>query len=419
MNEIIFLVLALVTLAVNITTTMFALQRKKGLPFTLLIFSIFTVFWAFSILLSDTLSQNYSGLRGFFYLPLVLWLFEGLFFQKLFSFAMMFLLTMLQASFAELITRLFVPYGSGEYVILVFGLTVVMYAIYLFVIIKYARRLFAKLFIQGRNAEWALYSLGALLSFFVLMYLRRDPTLDPGLYFVLLVFIVWSFSMLCFAIINTHEKAKQQYEAEFARNIIFTGQEHYHRMEEMLDKIRILRHDYKYHLMATSELLHSGNAEEIDKYLNKIATQLSKQELPHYCSNPIINSLLLSYAERCNGLDITYTVEISLPKELSTQNYEMCIIVGNLLENAVDACMKIDSGRKIHLTIKPQGAQIAIMVKNSFDGLIHRDESGQLMSLKQDGGIGLQSVQAIIQQKGELVTEWNEGEFTSYVLINM
>ena len=103
----------------------------------------------------------------------------------------------------------------------------------------------------------------------------------------------------------------------------------------------------------------------------------------------------------------------------------MCIILGNLLENAVEACQKTEGG-KIELMTRTQGAHLAVMVKNSFNGTV-AEENGQPVSTKKNSnghgyrrGYGLRSVGAIAARYGgNVFTEWDTGTFTAYVMLEM
>jgi sensor histidine kinase regulating citrate/malate metabolism len=188
-------------------------------------------------------------------------------------------------------------------------------------------------------------------------------------------------------------------------------------MNKFHDTLRILRHDYKYHLDTIGELLSSGNKEETEKYLSEIKTQFANKELPVFCSNSVLNALLAGYAERCANVDISFSAKISLPDRITVPNYEMCIVLGNLLENAVEACNRQDGIRKIVVVVNTQGANLAIMVKNSYSGEVTQD-SDRLVSKKKDGGLGLRSVQAVASRhNGELMTEWDDKIFSAYVLM--
>lgn len=276
--------------------------------------------------------------------------------------------------------------------------------------------MFKKLFVYGRTAEWALYSFGAIFAFTMLTTTQIAPG-SPWHIALMLFFILWSFVVLCLAIINANEKSRHKYEAEFARDVISSGSDHYRKMNEMHDILRILRHDYKYHLDTIGELLGSGNQSQAEKYLADIQTQLDEKELPHYCSNSVLNALLASYAERCSKLEIQYGVKISIPDTITMSNYELCIVLGNLLENAVTACERQTSGRKIDVVVNTQGANLAVMVKNSYSGEIMRD-GDRIVSTKKEGGLGLRSVQAVASRHdGELMTEWDDVTFSAYVLM--
>ena len=220
---------------------------------------------------------------------------------------------------------------------------------------------------------------------------------------------------MCFAIINAHEKAKKSAEAEFAQSIVSTGREHYHKMNEMYETLGVLRHDYKYHLSAVREMLHSGDTVEAEKYLAEAERQTP--ELRRYCTNPVINALLSNYAERFDKLDICFDNSLDMPETLNVSNYDMCIIFGNLLENAAEACLTLESGRKIELAVEQNMMQLLIMVRNGFDGAITVVD-GQPASAKTDGGFGLRSVRAVAARYGgHLLTKWDGDTFTAYVAV--
>ena len=89
------------------------------------------------------------------------------------------------------------------------------------------------------------------------------------------------------------------------------------------------------------------------------------------------------------------------------------------MENAVEACKRQTGVRGIELIINTQGAHLAVMVKNNFDGEVAQTEH-KIVSRKQSGGLGLRSVQTIAARYGgELMTEWDSMTFTAYVLMMM
>lgn len=431
--EVILLsILGTVQLTINISTMFLTLPAKRSVRFSIVLLLVFTLILFGTLFLTGLINNDLANLVGLVYLPIMLWLFKGHIFQKTFAFFLQYLLTTLQISVAVATVSLFsgnenssatvvglmANSASKTEILFIFALISVLFAVYTFLVIKYGRVVFQKLFIHGHPSEWLLYSFGAVFSFAVMIVIRNS-SISAWQHIVVLLFILWSFVMLCFAVINAHEKSKQRYEAEFARDVISTGREHYQKMNEMYDTLRVMRHDYKYHLDTIGELLYSGNKTEAEKYLTDTQKQLSERQLANYCSNTVLNALLANYSERCAKMKVKYDVNVSIPKVISIPNYEMCIILGNLLENAVEASSRHNGRRRIELVINTQGTHLAIMVKNNFNGDIAQD-NGLPLSTKKDGGLGLRSVQAVAARHGgELMTEWDGTVFAAYVLMRL
>ncbi|MDR2593177.1 MAG: ATP-binding protein [Fibromonadaceae bacterium] len=212
-------------------------------------------------------------------------------------------------------------------------------------------------------------------------------------------------------------------EAEFARGIVSAERAHYQKMAEMHETLSVLRHDFKYHLKVIDELLQTGNIEKIELYLTEIRKYMPEGDLHYYCTDSVVNALLASYAKNCEKFNIKYNAKVALPKTFPVPRYDICIILGNLLENALEACKKLESGGEIDLTVKilnvkPDEQYMAIMVKNSFDGIVS-EKNGELSSTKKDGGFGLKSVKAVAERYGGHVSmERTESVFTIYVMVN-
>lgn len=406
----------LITVAVNyiLLFMIFPCRYNKRLSITITI--LFTAIYYYFLYSSGMASTVLGGFRGLVHLPLIIVLFHGQFFQKTFAAFLVMLVNGLLINPVRLIVRTLAPVGSAEYYMYLILLLLIIYIIYIVIMLMFGRNFFEKLFVNGRRIEWSIYSLGMLFSFFVMAIIKKAP-IDTWTHMTLLVFIFWGLIILCFAIINTHEKTKRRLDAEFAKDIVSSGRDHYQKMDELYDKLRMLHHDYKYHLNAALKMLASGNLDEADQYLTDVENQLSEHELKSYCSNSVINALIAVYVERCAKLNIKFNVDLVIPEPISVRDYDMCIVLGNLLENAVEACEKQKSDRNGELIVKPQGTQLVIVMRNSFDGRIIQ-KAGTPVSMKKDGGLGLRSVRAVAARYGgELLVEWDETTFTAYVYI--
>jgi len=419
MKEIALLIVPFLSVCTCIVVLILSLPCKKSVLFTvamlLLLAFVIGAIDAFFLesILPEFLKQT-RMLYSLFYLPLIIVLFKELLIKKIFSFFMVMILICVLRLSGIAIAELFIAHGENAYYLALFISTFMLYGIYIILISKFGRNLLHELFAHGHTKEWILYSFSAAASWLLLELLLPSFTSNFVLSLSVVFFVFWSFIILCFAIINTHAKAKFKYEAEFADSIISTGQKYHQSMEDMYRKLSILRHDYKYHLKTINNLFNSGKLEEAKRYLDDIQKEVPENKLRHYCSNAVFNALLSSYAERCEKLNIKFKTNLDLPESISIPNYEISIILGNLLENAVEACEKLKHGGEIELDIKTQGSYLAIMAKNNFTG------ECTLISSKKNGGFGLQSVRAIaMRYEGHTLTEFEGDEFKIYVMLRM
>jgi len=206
---------------------------------------------------------------------------------------------------------------------------------------------------------------------------------------------------------NIRRFFRKKSEVEFARCILSAERAHYQKITEMHETLSALRHDFKYYLRKIEELLKTGDIEKTKLYLTNIKKQIPESGLHYYCTDHAINSLLTSYAKNCKEFNIEYNVVIILPNSLSIPRYDICIILCNLLENALEACKKIENGREIDLAIKTGGQRMAIRVKNSFNGVVSENAN-------------LRSVRAVAERYGgHISTEQTGSVFTIYVMINI
>jgi sensor histidine kinase regulating citrate/malate metabolism len=238
---------------------------------------------------------------------------------------------------------------------------------------------------------------------------------------LLLFFISWFLIVLCFAIINTHEKSKQKYEAKLAKEIISSGRGYYEKLTDITEQLHIIRHDYKHHLKSVKKMIKGGRDAEIQDYLEKLNADIDEKEINDFCQSRVINALLDSFFETCKNEGIKFEVKIILPPDKTIDDYELCIILGNLLENAVTACLRtpVKETKYIEISMRPREGQYGIKVENSYDGVI-KSEGKTLYTTKKDGGLGIKSIMSVAgKHGGEYVPVWDEKKFSAFVVLNL
>jgi len=403
-------------LLINYFTLFILFPRRFNIIATVSIPILFSIAVHIVLYLTGTQTTFYRFWGGFAHIPLYILLSKGDIYQRLFVLTFIMVCVGFQLALASAVSGLFMIPESNEFWLLMLILVALMNLFFFSTIFLYSKRVFARLFFSGNRRELLLYIIGAVFTYST-MFLILSVTF--GIFRItLLLFAFWSFFILCFAIIKTNKNAKQRLDAEMAQDIISSGREHYQKINELQQELRIMRHEYKYHLITANQMLLSGDRESAALYLSDLKQQFTKNELPRFCTNTVINALLSGFAERCFKLDIQFKAEVTLPEPLTIPDYDICIVLGNLLENAIRNCEKQKSERVIELSSGFQGGQLSIVTEYSLDGSIS-DNDRQQMILNNDDDLGIKSIRAVTARyNGEFYTECNDETITVYVLMS-
>lgn len=174
---------------------------------------------------------------------------------------------------------------------------------------------------------------------------------------------------------------------------------HYRQISEQVDHSRRLRHDFRQHLRTIAAL--ADKPEEQLAYIQKIAAVQLPGQIQSYCGDSAVDALLYYYDTAARQSHIPFTVKVELPPDKVLPSVALGTILGNLLENALEACQRQAEGAQfIRLTIKWQFSKLYLAVENSYDGKVDRRD-GRFFSRKRRGvGVGLSSVEALAAKLG-------------------
>ena len=145
------------------------------------------------------------------------------------------------------------------------------------------------------------------------------------------------------------EVIEKRREEEMDRQKAAYKEEYYRELEVYVDKINAVRHDMKNQLLAvydtTEEQGSSGARRMIEGMLQDIRT--ADEEV--YSSNPVLNSILKVKAGKARQHDIEIGIETFVPKKILVADGDMGILFGNLFDNAIEACDKMEQAKNIFI----------------------------------------------------------------------
>lgn len=182
-----------------------------------------------------------------------------------------------------------------------------------------------------------------------------------------------------------------------------------------------LRHDFRHTAHTLLSLARKKDTDKILEYLEEYNRELDSYSPDFFCRHSAVNAILAYYSGIAAGQSIQTDWHIDLPEQITVSDVDLCTILGNLLENAIQGCLTIASRRFINLSVDiTKNAELYIIAVNSFDGSVRQSE-GKYLSTKKDGnGIGLMSVSLTVEKySGVTNFSHSESEFYSEIMLNI
>lgn len=217
---------------------------------------------------------------------------------------------------------------------------------------------------------------------------------------------------------------------EQEQNCALTEQNHqleiqnlqYENLNRQIAATRQARHDLRHHIAVMDGYLAAGEYDKLHEYLQGYKKSLPGDESAMYCKHEAINILLLYFGQQAKEKHVEFSVSASLPRQIGIPDSALSVLMGNLLENALEACLAVKDGRaSISVKARVQTDAVFIQIENTCDREVVPDEDGRFLSTKHGGwGVGLESVKNIAAQyDGMLEIETEAGSFCVSILLNV
>ena len=205
--------------------------------------------------------------------------------------------------------------------------------------------------------------------------------------------------------------------AAYQRQLIET---HYQEVENMYRQMRGWRHDYRNHIQTMKVLASSGDLEGIRRYLDRLDTDLGTVDLAVKTGNAMADAILNSKISLAKSRDIPVQVEAHIPVRLKMSELDLCCVIGNLFDNAIEASLALPpEERLIRVYLDMKGTQLYLSFTNFTAQGKREKRNGRFLTTKGEGhGFGLVRVDAIVERlDGYLSRNSEDGAFTTEILI--
>lgn len=205
--------------------------------------------------------------------------------------------------------------------------------------------------------------------------------------------------------------------AAYQRDLIET---HYREVDNMYRQMRGWRHDYRNHIQVMKAYAASGDMDAIRNYLDSLEQDLTTVDTVIKTGNRMTDAILNSKISIARAKHIDVVADANIPVELGLSEVDLCIIIGNLFDNAIEASMTLpEDKRQIRVYMEVKNTQLYISFTN-FTAQGKQTKIGKrFASTKGEGhGLGLLRMDNIVERLGGYLNRNSEdGAFTTEILL--
>lgn len=197
-------------------------------------------------------------------------------------------------------------------------------------------------------------------------------------------------------------------------------EKHYEEVQAMYQQMRTWRHDYKNHLQVMKAHLDLGEYEELSEYILHLDQELTHISRVIETGNLALDAILNGKIAMARAKQIEVNVKVVLPPRLAVAEYDLCILLGNLLDNAIEGCESQGEGesRFLRIYVGVLRDQLYLSVSNSHSVRVRKEGDRYLSTKASNRGLGLLSIDSIVGRYNGYVNRKNdESVFATEVLL--
>ncbi len=253
----------------------------------------------------------------------------------------------------------------------------------------------------------------------VILYVTTKAAIDR-FSFIVMATSVMIINLLVFYI---YQKMLENYLSKFMLELAEERAKAYANeidiMSRTQKRIRSIQHDMRHHIIELKNLLRRGRDDEMELYLNSMENAINITKEYAHSGNYQIDSLLNFLLQEANEKLEDVSVQIKIPSDVEINTFKVNTILGNLLENAIEAASQSDE-KKLVLDIAMEKGVLYIQISNTYKGEVMKigNEFVTSKTDKDNHGIGLNSVRELVEEEnGSLVINVEEKLFKAEVML--
>ncbi len=194
--------------------------------------------------------------------------------------------------------------------------------------------------------------------------------------------------------------------------------DNYRIIEQNVQSAAALRHDLNNQFTALRLLYEKGDLEGLGRRLEELGQEVDRSSLPSFSDHFTVNILLQNAAAQAAQAGVRFQARPPLPQELPVEDWDLCSLLMNLLDNALSAAQRVEppADRFVSVSLQVSQGFLAVSCRNSYVGDLALDETGWPQTTKadpEDHGFGLSQMEAVARKyASKLDLSYGGGVFT-------
>ena len=307
--------------------------------------------------------------------------------------------------------------SSSNYVLFSSFLSVVMF--YAFVVIL--RNIYRKRNREEFSGQWAFLLLIVLMSICVAYVLLNDNEISRVTALTVIIVMIAVNLILYYFYTSMLDRYIFMQDNVLLREQIAIYESELRANVEQDRQVQALRHDMKHHIREIYSLADKNKDTDIIRYLDEMSDSMDNIEKVATTGNSVFDGILNYYAQKIKQEmnNVNFSVTLKIPTDLEISSFDMNVILGNLLDNAMEN-VSGEAGQELQIEAVLEYIEglLRIEVVNTFAGSISKD-GDKILSHKGEGhGFGLSNVKKITEKySGYMMTENESNRFKVVVLL--
>lgn len=193
--------------------------------------------------------------------------------------------------------------------------------------------------------------------------------------------------------------------------------------KRMLEEFQVEKHNLINELAVLRGSIEDGDKESAVRNLNKIINNFSNTEKVSNSGNSTVDAIINFKYTTAKEYGINFRLKVFIPNELPIEQSDVGVVLGNAIDNAIEAVRKCKSSKKvIEISMGVKKEAWIIVIKNPYEKEIKRDRNGNILSTKTKEyrrGYGLKSIERIVEKyQGESIIDTENGRFSLTMVLN-